>query len=108
MGNASIFAGSDVKILKDNLNFNGKSKIISVNGNPSSGSGVAATAGTIGIDYTTGKIYRKISSLGDWAWSEIGGTNTSINYYANPDTGPIGWTSYNDGAAAPVDGSDRS
>jgi hypothetical protein len=108
MGNASIFAGSDVKILKDNLNFNGKSKIISVNGNPSSGSGVAATAGTIGIDYTTGKIYRKISSLGDWAWSEIGGTNTSINYYANPDTGPIGWTSYNDGAAAPVDGSGGS
>jgi hypothetical protein len=107
---ATIFSGSDIKTLKDNLSLNDKAKILPVSGSPASGAGVAAPIGSLALDYTNGKTYKKIGAL-DTDWSELGSGIGGINYVTNTDAeaGTTGWSTYADAAGAqPVDGTGGS
>jgi C1q domain len=107
---ATIFSGSDVKTLKDNLSLNDKAKILPVSGSPASGAGLAAPIGSLALDYTNGKTYKKIGAL-DTDWSELGSGIGGINYVTNTDAeaGTTGWSTYADAAGAqPVDGTGGS
>lgn len=107
---ATIFSGSDIKTLKDNLSLNDKAKILPVSGSPASGGGVAAPIGSLVLDYTNGKTYKKIGAL-DTDWSELGSGIGGINYVTNTDAeaGTTGWSTYADAAGAqPVDGTGGS
>lgn len=107
---ATIFSGSDIKTLKDNLSLNDKAKILPVSGSPASGAGVAAPIGSLVLDYTNGKTYKKIGAL-DTDWSELGSGIGGINYVTNTDAeaGTTGWSTYADAAGAqPVDGTGGS
>jgi len=103
---STIFSGSDVKTLKDNLSLNDKAKILPSNGSPAAGAGLAAPIGSLALDYTNGKTYKKIGAL-DTDWSELGSGVGGINYITNTDagSGTAGWSTYADAAGAqPVDG----
>ena len=103
---STIFSGSDVKTLKDNLSLNDKAKILPSNGSPAAGAGLAAPVGSLALDYTNGKTYKKIGAL-DTDWSELGSGVGGINYITNTDaeSGTTGWSTYADAAGAqPVDG----
>ena len=109
---STIFSGSDVKTLKDNLSLNDKAKVIPSNGSPAAGSGVAAPLGSLALDYTNGKIYKKIAA-GDTQWQELGSGIGGINYITNTDaeSGTTGWSTYADTSPAgpqPVDGTGGS
>lgn len=88
MADAVIFSGNDVKSLKYNLDLFGRSKVMGLNADPTSGGGQAAPLGSIGMNYLTGNVYVK-SSAPDTGWQKIqtsgsGGTSTTI---ANPSGG---------------------
>jgi len=103
---STIFSGSDVKTLKDNLSLNDKAKILPSNGSPAAGAGLAAPIGSLALDYTNGKTYKKIGALAT-DWSELGSGVGGINYITNTDaeSGTAGWSTYADAAGAqPVDG----
>ena len=107
---STIFSGSDIKTLKDNLSLNDKAKILPSNGSPAAGAGVAAPVGSLALDYTNGKTYKKIGAL-DTDWSELGSGVGGINYITNSDAeaGTNGWSTYADAAGAqPVDGTGGS
>ena len=107
---ATIFSGSDVKTLKDNLSLNDKAKILPSSGSPAGGAGLAAPIGSLALDYTNGKTYKKIGAL-DTDWSELGSGIGGINYVTNTDAeaGTTGWSTYADAAGAqPVDGTGGS
>ena len=107
---ATIFSGSDIKTLKDNLSLNDKAKILPSSGSPASGAGLAAPIGSLALDYTNGKTYKKIGAL-DTDWSELGSGIGGINYVTNTDAeaGTTGWSTYADAAGAqPVDGTGGS
>lgn len=103
---STIFSGNEVKTLKDVLSLNDKAKVIPVNSDPTSGAGVAAPIGSLALDYSSGRIYRKTGSLAT-EWQSLGSGVGGINYIANPDaeSGTTGWATYADAAgSAPVDG----
>jgi hypothetical protein len=64
---AVIFSGSDVKALKSNLSLNGVTKILSTNGNPSTGGGLDAPPGSLALSANTGVVYIK-TGAGITAW----------------------------------------
>jgi hypothetical protein len=108
---ATIFSSaSEVKSYGSNLSLNDVTKILSVSGNPASGAGTAAPVGSIALDYTNGKTYKKTGSLAT-EWAELGSGVGGINYIVNPDaeSGTTGWSTYADAAGAqPVDGTGGS
>jgi hypothetical protein len=90
---AVIFSGNDVKALKFNLDLFGRSKVMGLNVDPSSGGGVAAPLGSIGMDYLTGEVYFK-DSAPDNGWVNVteaitGTPNTFSGYGSNGVLGPI-------------------
>ena len=107
---ASIFAGSKVKTLKDTLTLNGKSDIISSTVDPTA-SAVDAPIGSLLINQTSGKLYRKLDPGSSVNWEEVGSGTGGINYILNPsaEVNTTGWATYADAAGtAPVDGSGGS
>ena len=108
---ATIFSSaSEVKSYGSNLSLNDVTKILSVSGNPASGAGTAAPVGSIALDYSNGKTYKKTGSLAT-EWAELGSGVGGINYIVNPDaeSGTTGWSTYADAAGAqPVDGTGGS
>lgn len=66
--NAAIFSGTDVKILKFNLDFNGRSKILSGTVDPSS-SATSANPGSLYLNSSTGLLYVKTDSGSSTNWS---------------------------------------
>jgi hypothetical protein len=107
---ASIFAGSKVKTLKDTLTLNGKSDIISSTVDPTA-SAVDAPIGSLLINQTSGKLYRKLDAGSSVNWEEVGSGTGGINYILNPsaEVNTTGWSTYADAAgAAPVDGTGGS
>jgi hypothetical protein len=107
---ASIFAGSKVKTLKDTLTLNGKSDIISSTVDPTA-SAVDAPIGSLLINQTSGKLYRKLDAGSSVNWEEVGSGTGGINYILNPsaEVNTTGWSTYADAAGtAPVDGSGGS
>jgi len=107
---ASIFAGSKVKTLKSTLSLNGGADVISSTTDPTS-SAVSAEPGSLLLNTTSGKLYRKNDSGSSTNWSEVGSGGAGINYITNPNaaTNTTGWTTYADAAgSAPVDGAGGS
>jgi hypothetical protein len=107
---ASIFAGSKVKTLKDTLTLNDKSDIISSTTDPTAVA-VNAPIGSLLINQTNGKLYRKLDSGSSTNWEEVGSGVGGINYILNPsaEVNTAGWSTYADAAgAAPVDGTGGS
>lgn len=107
---ASIFAGSKVKTLKDTLTLNGKSDIISSTVDPTA-SAVDAPIGSLLINQTSGKLYRKLDAGSSVNWEEVGAGVGGINYILNPsaEVNTTGWATYADAAGtAPVDGTGGS
>lgn len=80
-GDAVIFSGADVKALKFNLDLFGRSKVMGLNVDPSTGAGIAAPLGSLGMDYLTGHVYYK-SGAGDTQWTSISGavTGTTLTF----------------------------
>lgn len=107
---ASIFAGSKVKTLKDILTLNDKTDIISSTVDPTS-SAVSAPIGSLLINQTSGKLYKKLDAGSSTNWQEVGAGVGGINYIKNPDAevNTTGWATYADAAGtSPVDGTGGS
>lgn len=107
---ATIFAGSKVKALKSTLSLNGGADVISSTTDPTSVA-VDAAAGSLLLNTTSGKLYRKNDSGGSTNWSEVGSGGSGINYVTNPSaaTNTTGWSTYADAAGTqPVDGTGGS
>ena len=107
---ASIFAGSKVKALKSTLSLNGGADVISSTTDPTSVA-VDAAAGSLLLNTTSGKLYRKNDSGSSTNWSEVGSGGSGINYVTNPSaaTNTTGWSTYADAAGTqPVDGTGGS
>jgi hypothetical protein len=107
---ATIFAGSKVKALKGTMNLNGGADIISSATDPTSVA-VDASPGSLLLNTTSGKLYRKNDSGSSTNWSEVGSGGSGINYVTNPtaSTDTSGWATYADAAGtAPVDGTGGS
>lgn len=107
---AVIFSSTKVKTLKDTLTLNGNADIISSSVDPTS-SAVNAPIGSLLINQTTGKQYRKLDSGSSTNWVEVGAGTSGINYITNPDAeaNTTGWVTYADAAGtSPVDGTGGS
>ena len=107
---ATIFAGTRVKALKSTLNLNGGADIISSSVDPTS-SATEGEPGSLLLNTTSGKLYRKNDSGSSTNWSEVGSGGSGINYVTNPlaATNTTGWSTYADAAGAqPVDGTGGS
>ena len=107
---STIFSGSKVKTLKSTLSLNGGADVISSTVDPTSVA-VDASPGSILLNTTSGKQYRKNDSGSSTNWTEVGAGTSGINYITNPtaSTNTTGWSTYADAAgAAPVDGSGGS
>lgn len=86
---AVIFSGNDVKALKYNLDLFGRSKVMGLNVDPSSGAGVAAPLGSLGMDYLTGDVYYK-NGAGNTQWVSLTGAIEGTPFqYAAYDTNGI-------------------
>lgn len=92
---STIFSGSKVKALKSTLNLNGGADIISSTTDPTSVA-VDAAIGSLLLNTTSGKLYRKNDSGSSTNWSEVGSGIGGINYILNPsaETNTTGWTTY--------------
>lgn len=90
---AVIFSGADVKALKYNLDLFGRSKVMGLASDPTSGGGQAAPLGSIGMDYLTGAVYiKKGATATDWVditGSITGTANTAAAYDANGVLNPV-------------------
>jgi len=108
---ATIFSGTKVKTLKSTLDLNGGNDIISSTTDPTSVA-VSANIGSLLLNSSNGKLYRKNDSGSSTNWSEVGSGGTAgINYITNPnaETNTTGWATYADAAgASPVDGTGGS
>jgi hypothetical protein len=96
MGSAVIFAGSAVKTLKNQISLNGGNDIITSTTDPTS-SAVSANIGSLLLNSSNGKLYRKNDSGSSTNWTEVGsGSQTGINYISNPNaaTNTTGWSTY--------------
>jgi len=92
---ATIFAGTRVKALKSTLNLNGGADIISSSVDPTS-SATEGEPGSLLLNTTSGKLYRKNDSGSSTNWSEVGSGGSGINYVTNPSaaTNTTGWSTY--------------
>lgn len=91
---AVIFSGNDVKTLKDNIDLNGNNKILSSATDPTA-SAVSAPVGSLLLNTSNGKLYRKLDSGSSTNWQVVGGSNgISGNLLQNPDfeTNASNWT----------------
>ncbi|MEO6078066.1 MAG: hypothetical protein ABIP54_04730, partial [Candidatus Andersenbacteria bacterium] len=107
---AAIFSGTDVKILKDNLDFNGNVKIFSGTVDPT-GAVVAANKGSLYLNNSTGFTYRKLDNGSSTNWEILGSTSGNKNYITNNEgvLDTTGWVTYADAAGQnPVDGTGGS
>jgi hypothetical protein len=68
---STIFSGQKIKTLKDTLTLNGKSDIISSTTDPTA-SAVDAPIGSLLINQTSGKLYRKLDAGSSTNWEEVG------------------------------------
>lgn len=111
MGSAVIFSGTKVKTLKSAIDLNGGNDIISSATDPT-GSAVSANIGSLLLNSSNGKLYRKNDSGSSTNWTEVGASGQSgINYISNPNAvlNTTGWSTYADAAgASPVDGTGGS
>lgn len=103
MGNAVIFAGSDVKTLKDNINLNGKTKVLTGAVDPTVTS-TSANKGSIYLSTLTGFLYMKSDNGNTTNWKKVGqdiigekqvlsgtvnGVNTTFSISLTPIDGTI-------------------
>ena len=79
MGQSTIFAGQKIKTLKSTLNLNGGADVISSTTDPTS-SAVNAAAGSLLLNTTSGKLYRKNDAGSTTNWTEVGAGGTGKNY----------------------------
>lgn len=96
MGSAVIFSGTKVKTLKSTIDLNGGNDIISSTVDPTS-SATSANPGSLLLNSSTGKLYRKNDSGSSTNWTEVGASGQAgINYILNPDAanGTTGWSTY--------------
>jgi len=111
MGSAVIFSGTKVKTLKSAIDLNGGNDIISSTTDPTA-SAVSANIGSLLLNSSSGKLYRKNDSGSSTNWTEVGASGQAgINYISNPNaaTNTTGWATYADAAGAqPVDGTGGS
>jgi hypothetical protein len=111
MGSSVIFSGTKVKTLKGTIDLNGGNDIISSTTDPTS-SAVSANIGSLLLNSSNGKLYRKNDSGSSTNWTEVGASGQAgINYIANSNaaTNTTGWNTYADAAGAqPVDGTGGS
>ncbi len=86
---AAIFSGTNVKLLKQNLDFNGAVSILSGTVNPSS-SATSAPIGSLYLNTSTGISYQKQDSGSSTNWTPVfttaGGTLTSLLTLAKGST----------------------
>lgn len=97
---ASIFKGSKVKTLKQNLTLNDAVDIQSGSTDPTS-SAVDAPQGSLYLNTSNGLTYRKLDSGSSTNWSILGSSGASgVNYITNPDAeaNTTGWSTYADTA----------
>jgi hypothetical protein len=102
---ASIFKGSKVKTLKQNLTLNDVVDIQSGTVDPTSVA-VDAPQGSLYLNSSNGITYRKLDAGSSTNWVQLGsGGASGINYITNPDAeaNTTGWVTYADGSATPVD-----
>lgn len=108
---ATIFSNSatEVKTLKSILSINDVNKIISGSSDPTL---VATTAnpGSLYLNDTNAKVYRKLDSGSSTNWVEIGSGTSGKNYIASSDgSSTTGWATYADAAGTrPVNGTGGS
>ena len=111
MGSSVIFAGTKVKTLKSTIDLNGGNDIISSTTDPTA-SAVSANVGSLLLNSSNGKLYRKNDPGSTTNWTEVGASGQAgINYISNPNaaTNTTGWATYADAAGAqPVDGTGGS
>jgi hypothetical protein len=105
---AVIFSGSDVKTLKKNIDLFGGAKVISSTTDPTS-SAVSAPIGSLLMNETNGKLYRKLDAGSSTNWVALSsGGDSGVNYIsANSDAevNTTGWLTYADAAQnIPVNG----
>jgi hypothetical protein len=96
MGSAVIFSGTKVKTLKSTIDLGGGNDIISSTVDPTS-SATSANPGSLLLNSSTGKLYRKNDSGSSTNWTEVGASGQAgINYILNPDAanGTTGWSTY--------------
>lgn len=95
MGSAVIFSGTKVKTLKSAIDLNGGNDIISSTTDPTSVA-VSANIGSLLLNSSSGKLYRKNDSGSSTNWSEVGSGQSGINYISNPSaaTNTTGWSTY--------------
>ncbi len=107
---AAVFSGSDVKILKDNLDMNGKGKILSGTTDPTSVA-VSAPIGALYIHTSNGNLYRKLDAGSSTNWVQVGSGASGKNYITNTgaEANVNGATAFADAAGtSPVDGTGGS
>jgi len=105
MGSAVIFSGNDVKTLKSNIDINGINKIMSGAVDPTV-SATSAPIGSLYLNNSTGKTYRKLDAGLTVNWTELGSGSSGKNYILTSDgSSTTGWATYADAAGTrPVDG----
>jgi len=105
MGSAVIFSGNDVKTLKSNIDINGSNKIMSGAVDPTV-SATSAPIGSLYLNNSTGKTYRKLDAGLTVNWTELGSGSSGKNYIlASDGSSTTGWATYADAAGTrPVDG----
>lgn len=92
-----IFSGSKVKTLKDTLNLNGGSDIITSTTDPTT-SAVSAEPGSLLLNKTTGFVYRKLDSGSSTNWTLVGSEAGGAKSYATGNNSTAdsalgsGWT----------------
>lgn len=105
-GSAVIFSGSEVKALKQNLSLNGQVKVLSGTADPTS-SAQNAPIGSLYLNTSTGKQYKKLDAGSSTNWKEVGKEFVETNHITNPDAekDATGYSTYADAAASsPADG----
>lgn len=83
---AAIFSGSDVKIQKGNLDFNGNTKILTGTVDPSS-SATTANKGALYLNTSTANVYRKTDNGSSTNWVLIG--NPTLDNVTIEDSGGL-------------------
>lgn len=76
---ATIFAGSKVKALKSTLSLNGGADVISSATDPTSVA-VDAAIGSLLLNTTSGKLYKKLDAGSSTNWQEVGAGTGGKNY----------------------------
>jgi hypothetical protein len=84
LADAAIFSGSDVKILKNNLDMNGKAKLLSGTVDPTT-TATNAPKGSFYFNSSSAKYYRKLDAGSSTNWVLVGDLHPPKNALDNPD-----------------------